>query len=203
MLRALGDGPCPICEHVDAPGPPRTVVADPPWQFDDKLPGDSRGAEKNYRVLTVDDICRLRLPPLAADCHLFLWRVASMVEEAYRVVRAWGFTPKSEVVWHKLTSGGKRWFGMGRHVRAEHEVAIIAVRGSPKVRDRATRSIVDVPEPLGFDAKYTAHSAKPDEFFALVETLCSGPYLEMFARRQRPGWACVGDEVGAPLEVMK
>lgn len=166
------------------------VVADPPWSFGDKLPGASRGAEKNYGVLSVEDICALTLPPIAADAYLFLWRVSSQVEEAYRVVRAWGFAPKSEIVWQKLTKTGLPWFGMGRHVRASHETCIVAVRGRPKRLNANTRST--------FSAAAGKHSEKPDAFFALVEALCPGPRLELFGRKERPGWTVVGDQAPEP-----
>lgn len=38
------------------------------------------------------------------------------------------------------------------------------------------------------------HSAKPEEFFALVERLSPGPYLEMYARRPRAGWSVFGND---------
>lgn len=168
--------------------PSRVLCADPPWKFRDKLPGPGRGADKHYPTLTVEELCAFQLPPLADDCHLFLWRVSSMVEEAYRVVRAWGFVPKSEIVWLKRTVDSKRHFGMGRHVRAEHETAIIAVRGRPKVIDRSVRSTFEA-------VAERVHSRKPEEFYDLVERLCPGPYAELFARRHRVGWACLGNEL--------
>ncbi len=118
---------------------------------------------------------------------LFLWRVASQVEEAYRVVRAWGFVPKTEIVWVKKTSTGKRWFGMGRVVRAEHEVCVVAKRGRPEVLVKNIRST--------FEAPAGRHSEKPEAFYTgIVEKLYAGPYVELFARRQRPGWTCLGNE---------
>jgi len=126
---------------------------------------------------------------LADDALLFLWRVSSQVEEAYRVVRAWGFVPKTEIVWQKLTVKGLPWFGMGRYLRASHETCIVAARGKaiPLIKSRSIRST--------FEAKVGGHSEKPPEFFELVEKLCVGPRLELFSRRQRPGWTCVGDEL--------
>lgn len=171
--------------------PFRCVVADPPWKFGDKLPGASRGASKNYNVLGVEQIMTLALPPIADDAYLLLWRVASQQEEALRVVRAWGFVPKSEIVWQKLTATGLPWFGMGRHVRASHESCIVATRGRPQRLNARTRST--------FAAPAGRHSEKPGEFFALVEALCPGPRLELFARAERPGWTCYGDEIGRPL----
>lgn len=189
--------------------PCRALIADPAWSFGDKLTMSSveRGAASQYDVMSVDDICRLVLPPIDEEfgCHLFLWRVSAMVEEAYRVVRAWGFVPKTELVWRKTTKEGKRWFGMGHHLRAEHETCIIATRAGrgrlqPKVRDRAVRSVIDadtydVREDSIFSALCHGHSAKPDEFYALVEQLVNGPYTELFARRERPGWTCIGNQV--------
>ncbi len=165
------------------------VVADPPWSFGDKLPGPKRGAAKHYSVLGQSAIENFALPPIAVDAWLFLWRVASQVEEAYRVVRAWGFEPKTEIVWVKQTTRGGRHFGMGHSVRAEHETAIIARRGRPAVLSHKIRSTFSAPLP---DRR---HSAKPEAFYDLVETLVAGPRLELFARRQRPGWTCLGDQV--------
>lgn len=168
--------------------PFRVVCADPPWTFNDRLPGQSRGAAKNYACLSVEDICRFALPPIADDAWLFLWRVSAMVEEAYQVARAWGFTPKSELVWEKFTTGWKPHFGMGRYVRASHETCIIATRGRVVPASKSIRS--------RFAAQVGRHSEKPEEFFGIVEALTGGgPYVELFSRRQRPGWTCLGDEV--------
>jgi N6-adenosine-specific RNA methylase IME4 len=173
--------------------PFRVLVADPPWKFGDKLPGKSRGAAKNYDVMTTREICQLALPPLADDAYLLLWRVSSMVEEAYEVVRMWGFVPKSEIVWEKVTAHGKPWFGMGRHVRAAHETAILAVRGRPRPVSRSVRS--------RFAAVVGAHSGKPEVFYELVEKLAQGPYCELFARRQRAGWTCLGNQMPTPTKL--
>jgi N6-adenosine-specific RNA methylase IME4 len=167
--------------------PFRVVCADPPWAFRDRLPGRTRGAEKNYAVLSVDELCAFPLPAIADDALLFMWRVASQVEEAYGVVRAWGFEPKTEVVWRKLTRSGKVHFGMGRIVRASHETCIVAKRGRPLIKARNVRSV--------FEAPVGRHSEKPEGFYDLVESLADGPYLELFARRVRPGWNCIGNEL--------
>lgn len=167
----------------------RVITADPAWKLGDSLPGPKRGAIKHYPTMTVEEICSFPLPPLEPDALLFLWRLASMPEEALQVVRAWGFVPKSEIVWVKKTSGGQRHFGMGRYVRAEHESCIIASRGrgNTLIRDKAVRSV--------FEAKAGRHSEKPAEFYALVERMVAGPYCELFARQLREGWTSYGDEL--------
>jgi N6-adenosine-specific RNA methylase IME4 len=138
--------------------------------------------------MPVEDIVRFPLPPLAPDCWLFLWRLASMQSEALSVVSAWGFVVKSEIVWRKLTKTGKEHFGMGRSVRMAHEVCIVATRGKVKPASRSVRSV--------FSAPVGRHSEKPDAFYSLVETLCGDVGLvELFARRRRPGWVTYGLEV--------
>jgi N6-adenosine-specific RNA methylase IME4 len=170
-------------------GPFHVLCADPPWQFGDKLPGPSRGAEKNYKCLSLAELKAFELPPLAPDAILLLWRVSAMQEEALSVCRAWGFVPKSEIVWRKRTLTNKRHFGMGRYVRAEHETCLIASkgRGNILVKLRNVRSV--------FSAPTGRHSEKPEAFYTLVESWLEGPYAELFARQERKGWLCLGDEL--------
>lgn len=175
--------------------PFRVVVADPCWQFDDKLPGPGRGASKHYTTLPARDIEALRIPPVADDALLFLWRVASMQEEALRVARAWGFRPVSEIVWVKVKADGTPRMGMGRYVRNAHETALVCTRGSGAslIRSHSVPSV--------FSAPRGVHSAKPQAFFDIVEALAAGPYVELFARAPRPGWITVGDEIGSRLKL--
>lgn len=165
----------------------RVLCADPPWRFDDTLPGDTRGAENQYQTMSVQEIMKFPLPPLYNDSTLFLWRVASMQREALQVIDAWDFELKTEIVWKKLTVHGKRWFGMGRTVRAEHETCLVATSGKPTTLDKSIRSI--------FEAPVGRHSEKPEDFYTLVERLREGPYVELFARKQRTGWTCLGNEI--------
>ncbi len=187
--------------------PFRVVVADPAWKFGDKLPGKGRGAEKHYNVMPTEQICMLQLPPIADDAILFLWRVAGMQEDALAVMHMWGFTLKSEIVWVKTKDGVviEDWepvieeelaFGMGRYTRHCHEVCLIGTRGraaTKVVKNHAIRSV--------FFAEREEHSKKPEKFFSLVEKMVDGegPFLELFARRQRAGWVAVGDELGTTL----
>lgn len=179
------------------------LAADPPWKFGDALPGKTRGASKNYKTMTVEEICAFSLPRLADDALLFLWRVAAMPTEAIQVARAWGFEPKSEIVWVKtLPDPGDvvLHFGMGRYVRASHETCIIAARGRAVrlVHNHGVRSV--------FFAHVGEHSAKPDEFYRIVRRLVRhanrpGPRMvELFARgAPREGWETYGFEAaGSP-----
>jgi N6-adenosine-specific RNA methylase IME4/5-methylcytosine-specific restriction endonuclease McrA len=169
--------------------PARVLLADPPWRFGDSLPGPGRGASKHYATLTIDEIKSYPLPPLADDCVLVLWRVAAMAAEAYEVVRAWGFTAKSEIVWVKVRHHGSKQpvMGMGRSVRACHEAAILATRGKPVRLSASELSVIFAPR--------QEHSRKPLEMHRKLERMFAGPYHEMFARRSREGWRCEGNEL--------
>lgn len=178
----------------------RVVLADPGWKFGDNLPGGGRGALKHYRCDGIADICNWlpdlimlgAVPPLADDAVLFLWRVNSMQREALAVVRAWGFDdPTSEVPWVKTTNDGKVVrLGMGRTVRNAHElceVCVLARKGKPKRIAANVDSVIFAP--VG------EHSEKPESLQDKIERLYPGPYVELNARRQRPGWLCIGDQL--------
>lgn len=174
----------------------RVLVADPPWPFKDKLPG-GRGAATHYDVLPVEEICAFELPRLHADCWLFLWRPATHQQEALHVARSWGFrAPPSELVWRKTTNDGERVrFGMGRAFRNAHETCLVFRRGRPA---RLSMGLASV-----FDAPRGEHSAKPDRFYVIVDEFAPGPVVELFARRQWPGWTCLGLEMPDPLGLPK
>lgn len=165
------------------------LVADPPWKFRDNLPGKGRGARKHYSCLSLDSIKSFLVDGkidqyIADDALLFLWRVASMQDEALATMRAWGFgAPKA---------GVKPKIGMGHYTRNAHEVCLIGARG------KAAQLIADHGVPSTVFSALGAHSAKPDEFYAAVNRLRGrAPVLELFARREQPGWACMGDELEA------
>jgi N6-adenosine-specific RNA methylase IME4 len=170
------------------------LVADPPWLFGDKLPGPKRGAESHYKCMDLDALRAFPVPDADVLC---LWRVGSMQLEALCVVKDWGFEmPTSEIVWVKTTLDGQRIrMGMGRTVRNAHEVCLVCRKGKPKRSSAAVLSVIEAPEPEPIYAPRTEHSAKPDAFYAAVEKLYPGPYIELFARRQREGWECHGDEL--------
>lgn len=200
-----------------------TLAADPPWPYKDKLPGGGRGAAKHYPTkLTVEEIARFPLPPLARDAWLFLWVTATHLEAGIYVAKTWGFRVDSNVVWVKvkrcasckgtgiergsitrpcldcypLASGCTRLprMGMGRTVRNAHELFLVCRRGKPKRLSASVPSVIFAP--LG------EHSEKPPEFFRLVERLAPGPRVELFARARREGWVTLGNQVPWPREGM-
>ncbi len=169
------------------------IYADPPWRFKtwSKHP-KSRSVEKHYRTLSMQDIKSLPVGQLAAkDSVLFLWTTGPFLREAQAVIEAWGFKYKTlGFNWVKTREGtGVLHMGTGYHTRANAELCLLATkgRGLPRVR-RDVRQVVI--SPVG------RHSEKPQKAHHRIEELY-GPQrrIELFARRQVPGWDAVGDEI--------
>lgn len=168
-----------------------TVVADPPWQLDTgEAAFGSAGSEGHeplpYFSMSLDDIRALGLPlspHLPDDAHLYLWTTNRYVEAAYQVARDWGFKPSVLLVWAKAPRG----VGLGDAFKLTTEFVLFARRGS--------LANLDVTPTTWFSWPRGVHSAKPDDFYSLVERMSPGPRLDMFARKSRPGWVVWGDEV--------
>lgn len=165
-----------------------TIVCDPPWQF--ASAATKADAGKHYGTMALHDIMGLPVREWCEDdCHLWLWGVNGMLEEAFDVVRAWGFRPITVVTWCKKQPG------VGHYLRNNTEHCIFATKGAPMVPDAK-------PISTWFVWPRAEHSKKPDAFYDLVEQVSPGPYLEMFARRARMGdWHYWGDQSHETAEV--
>lgn len=182
---------------------PRTLVADPPWPINWATPKtrvNGRGerhqnhkTDLGYKTMTIDEIAAFAVPTVASDAWLFLWTLDRFLIDgsAVKVARAWGFEPKRFLVWRKSA------FALGSFPRPQHEIALVCQRGKPQYRARNIGSVQAwkvVYERRGATTG-RRHSAKPDDFFALIEAAVPGPYVELFARKRRPGWVQVGDQL--------
>jgi N6-adenosine-specific RNA methylase IME4 len=170
------------------------ILADPPWHFNvwSEDTGSGRSASAHYQTMSIEDICALPVLDLAADnCALFLWCVwPSIKDYPWRVIEAWGFEYKTKAfTWVKARRNGFGFhFGMGYYTRANDEPCLLATRGKMPVNSHDVSTIIYSP--------VQAHSRKPDEQYVKIERLYPGRrYLELFARRQHPGWDVFGDEV--------
>lgn len=171
----------------------KTILADPPWQFQNRTgkmaPEHKRLAR--YQTLTLDDIKNIPVADVAAPTsHLYLWVPNALLAEGLAVMQAWGFTYKSNIVWHKIRKdGGPDGRGVGFYFRNVTELVLFGVRGSMRTLPPGRRQV-------NFLAtQKREHSRKPDEFYDIVESCSPGPYLELFARHRREGWENWGNEV--------
>jgi len=172
------------------------ILADPPWHYRVwSAAGTGRSAERHYRVMSTEAICALPVARVAAaDSVLFLWATWPLLPDALRVIDAWGFAYRTcSFAWVKLGRAQGNSFaprlhiGMGHWTRANTEPCLLATRGRPRRLARDVRQVIL--SPVG------RHSCKPDDQYERIERLVAGPYLELFARRQRPGWTALGDAI--------
>lgn len=171
----------------------RTILADPPWQFQNRTgkmaPEHKRLAR--YGTMQLHDIMALPVAQIADEpAHLYLWVPNALLPEGLRVMEAWGFQYKSNLVWHKIRKdGGPDGRGVGFYFRNVTELVLFGVRGKNARTEAAGRRQVNF-----LATQKREHSRKPDEFYDIVESCSPGPYLELFARGARPGWDVWGNQ---------
>lgn len=170
-----------------------TILADPPWRYDNATRRGS--AENHYPTMSLREIADLPIKEQVADnAHLYLWITNPFLLDGRSVIDAWGFRYVGCVTWVK----GDRQFtvfdeppdpriGTGTYFRSATEHLLFSVRGKLPLLNHRT--------PTWFMTPPLRHSAKPEESYRMIEACSPGPYLELFARRKRPGWHHWGNEI--------
>jgi N6-adenosine-specific RNA methylase IME4 len=161
-------------------------------------PSSRRDNERHYRTMSFAELAALPVKALAAPtgCHLFAWTSGPFLPQALRLIEIWGFRYSTRCfTWLKLK---RSWqpgdplteldfpIGLGLTTRAQSEIVLLARRGNCRRRRKDVRELILAPR--------RQHSRKPDEFYRRVEMYCAGPFVDLFAREQRPGWHVWGDE---------
>jgi N6-adenosine-specific RNA methylase IME4 len=173
----------------------KTVLADPPWQFQNRT-GKMAPEHKRlnrYGTMKLDDILALPVAQLAADsAHLYLWVPNALMPEGLRVLEAWGFKYKSNLVWHKIRKdGGPDGRGVGFYFRNTTELVLFGVKGKNARTLAPGRRQVNIIRSMKRE-----HSRKPDELYEIIEACSPRPHLELFARGSRTGWTSWGNQAG-------
>lgn len=169
-----------------------TLLADPPWRFANrtgKMAPEHRRLSR-YATMTLQDIMALPVQQLMLPkSHLYLWVPNALVLEGLKVMQSWGFTYKTNLIWYKVRKdGGPDRRGVGFYFRNVTELVLFGTRGTLRTLDPGRRQ-----ENMIVSRK-REHSRKPDELYDIIEQCSLGPYLELFARQTRPGWAHWGNE---------
>ena len=177
----------------------KTILADPPWRF---LNSTGKVAPEHkrlgrYGTMTVEEIKQLPVARVTAQqSHLYLWVPNALLFEGLDVMKSWGFTYKSNIVWHKIRKdGGPDGRGVGFYFRNVTEILLFGVRGKNARTLAPGRTQVNY-----IGTRKREHSRKPDEQYKLIEDCSPGPYLEMFARGERPKWAVWGNQADESYE---
>ena len=162
-------------------GPYSVIAIDPPWQYGARAEDASHRGRNQYPDMTIEEICALPVQKLAADdCVLWLWTTNAFMREAYTCLDAWGFEAKTILTWDKQI------LGLGDYLRNVTEHCIVATRGRPLLTLTNQTTLIS--------ERRREHSRKPLAFYRLVDSLCPGSKLEMFAREPKEGWAIWGAE---------
>ena len=170
-----------------------TILADPPWQFVNrtgKVAPEHRRLSR-YGTMTTDEICALPVSEIIRrPAHLYLWVPNALLPDGLRVMAAWGFSYKSNIVWHKVRRDGRSdGRGVGFYFRNVTELLLFGVAGNNARTLAPGRRQVNY-----MSSRKREHSRKPDEQYEIIESCSPGPYLELFARGCRPGWETWGNQ---------
>jgi len=173
-----------------------TVMADPPWRFTNRT-GKVAPEHKRlsrYPTLELEDICALPVAEhLEETAHCYLWVPNALLPEGLQVLSAWGFTYKSNIIWHKIRKdGGSDGRGVGFYFRNVTEILLFGTRGKNARTLEAGRRQVNL-----FGTRKREHSRKPDEQYDIIEACSWGPYLELFGRGRRDNWTVWGNQADA------
>src|SRR6202011_4679124 len=176
-----------------------TILADPPWQFTNKT-GKVAPEHKRlsrYGTMKLDEISALPVPEITAPTsHLYLWCPNALLPDGLAVMQAWGFTYKSNIVWHKIRKdGGADGRGVGFYFRNVTELILFGVRGKNARTLAPGRSQVNL-----IGTRKREHSRKPDEQYDVIEACSPGPYIELFGRGVRQGWTTSGNQADDSYE---
>jgi DNA (cytosine-5)-methyltransferase 1 len=171
-----------------------TILADPPWRYSNRTGKFSPENKKNYHypTLSLEEIMKIPVQScLLESAHLYLWVPNALISEGLTVMKAWGFTYKTNLVWHKIRrDGGSDGRGVGFYFRNVTELVLFGVKGrSAQTLDSGRTQVNLIP------SQKREHSRKPDELYDLIEKCSKGAYLELFARRRREGWKQWGNQM--------
>lgn len=177
----------------------RTILADPPWQFQNRT-GKMAPEHKRlnrYPTMTLEDIKALPVAEAADEkCHLYLWVPNALLPEGLAVMQAWGFEYKTNLVWEKVRKDGfPDGRGVGFYFRNVTELVLFGIRGKNNRTEQPGRSQVNIIRSMKRE-----HSRKPDELYDLIEACSVGPRLELFARGVRSGWNVWGNQANEEYE---
>lgn len=177
-----------------------TILADPPWRFQNRTgkiaPEHKR--LKRYETMGMRQIRELPVAHVAAEpSHLYLWVPNALVAEGLEVMKRWGFTYKTNLVWFKVRKdGGPDGRGVGFYFRNVTELVLFGIRGKMRTLPPGRRQVNLLA------TRKREHSRKPDELYDIIEACSPGPYLELFARHKRKGWEQWGDEIDLLIEAV-
>lgn len=171
----------------------KVLYCDPPWRFANRTGkvAPEHVRLSRYSTMSLEDIKLLPVENIIAEiCHLYLWVPNALLKEGLEVMDSWGFTYKTNIIWHKIRKDGEPdGRGVGFYFRNTTEILLFGIKGKSRTLDPGRRQVNIV------KTRKREHSRKPDEMRELIERCSPGPYLELFARQEYEGWDVYGNQV--------
>lgn len=155
------------------------IVLDPPWGYGTEYDPNGRRSANPYPEMSLEEIKNIEIPA-NDDCVLWLWTTHKFMRHSFDLLDAWGFEDKAILTWVKDR------MGLGSWLRSQSEFCIMAVKGKPLINLTNQTTIIN--------GKLREHSRKPDEFYEMVDSLCTGLKIDYFSREQRVGWDTYGND---------
>ncbi|NLO01815.1 MAG: hypothetical protein GX126_05770 [Bacteroidales bacterium] len=172
-------------ENIEMPNDKYDLVyADPPWQYGNSLPNYVTTPDNYYPLMSIDQICQMPIKEIInKDAVLFLWVTSPMLQDAFKVIEAWGFKYKTSFVWDKIKHN------MGHYSSVRHEFLLLAIRGSYPLHNLKLYDSV-------YSEERTEHSKKPQFYYQMIEDIyCNAKKIELFSREKREGWYSYGNQL--------
>lgn len=160
----------------------KCILVDPPWEFYNKKVFNSEGSEAKYGQLSLEQLKKIDLSDISDDnCFIFMWTTNIILPWTLELMKHWGFMYRSKLVWIKPQ------MGQGFYFRSASEDLLVGKKGKGIFKFKS--------QPSWFFGPRQDHSHKPEEIYDIIERVCDGPRLEMFARKKREGWDYHGNEI--------
>jgi N6-adenosine-specific RNA methylase IME4 len=162
----------------------QVIYADPPWKYGNSMPEYFTEQANHYSLMTIEEICNMPISQMAdKNAALFIWVTSPILEEAFQVVKSWGFEYKTSFIWDKIKHN------MGHYSSVRHEILLLCIRGSyPKESSNLRDSV--------YSEERTKHSKKPEYFYELIEEMYpNSNKIELFSRNKREAWHSYGNQL--------
>lgn len=168
------------------------ILVDPPWSYKGQSQHNGKGkkltggAVEHYPTVPTSVLKTLPVSGVCEDKAIcFMWVTSPHLDQGIDLMKAWGFKYKTiAFVWDKQK------LNPGAYTLSQVEIVIVGIRGSiPKPRGsrRERQFLSEIRE---------EHSRKPEEVRKRINRMFpTQKKLELFARRQAPGWTIWGNEV--------
>lgn len=175
-----------------------TILIDPPWRFTNrtgKIAPEHRRLHR-YPTMSFAEIAALPVGEVGDEqSHLYMWSPNALLLEALQIMKAWGFTYKTNIVWYKVRKdGGPDGRGVGFYFRNVTELLLFGVKGRLRTL-KPGRTQVNI-----IVTRKEEHSKKPEGIYDIIEECSPGPFVELFARQRMTGWTAWGNEVDSYAE---